>query len=172
MIRIKDEEIMIRYGIIIISDKGSRGERQDGCRAVIEQSLPEDIFSQSYYTIVPDETQDIQRAIKHCSDDLALELVLTSGGTGFSQRDITPEATLPLLERLTPGISEAIRYMSLQITPKAMLSRAVSGMRGETLIINLPGSPKAVQESVEYIRGPLVHGIEIMKGTASECARK
>jgi len=164
--------MLIRYGIIIISDKGSRGERQDGCKEVIEKSLADKIFVQSYYIIVPDENKDIQKAIKHCSDTLGIDLVLTSGGTGFSKRDITPEATLPLLEKLTPGISEAIRYMSLQITPKAMLSRAVSGIRKETLIINLPGSPKAVKESVDYIREPIVHGIEIMKGITSECARK
>ncbi|WP_028830057.1 MogA/MoaB family molybdenum cofactor biosynthesis protein [Proteocatella sphenisci] len=164
--------MVIRYGIIVISDKGSEGERKDGCKEVIEQSLKGEVFAPSYYTIVPDETEDIQKAIKHCSDTLGIELVLTSGGTGFSKRDITPEATLPLLEKLTPGISEAIRYMSLQITPKAMLSRAVSGIRKETLIINLPGSPKAVEESVDYIKEPIIHGIEIMKGTASECARK
>lgn len=163
---------MIKYAIVIVSDKGSRGEREDGCGPVIESRLSKDIFEMSHYVIVPDEMEDIQKAIIYCSDELGLDLILTSGGTGFSQRDITPEATLQVLDRLTPGISEAMRYYSLQITPKAMLSRAISGMRKQTLIINMPGSPKAVGECLEFIKEPLVHGIEIMKGSASECARK
>lgn len=163
---------MIKYGFITISDKGSRGEREDGCKAVAEKMLSDQNYQMQYYTIVPDEIKDIQKAIKYCSDELELDLVLTSGGTGFSKRDITPEATLPILEKLTPGISEAMRYKSLQITPKAMLSRAVSGIRRQTLIINLPGSPKAVGECLEFISEPVVHGIEILKGSASECARK
>jgi molybdopterin adenylyltransferase len=96
---------------------------------------------------------------------------LTTGGTGFSERDVTPEATLKAVDKLTPGISEAIRYYSLQITPRAMLSRAVSGIRNKTLIINLPGSPKAVTESLEYIIDSIHHGLEILTGKASECAR-
>lgn len=162
---------MIRYGIIISSDKCSRGERQDNCKSIIEETLKGSSYKMEYYIIVPDEKIDLQKHIKHCCDYLRLDLVLTSGGTGFSKRDITPEATLEIIEKHTPGISEAIRYNSLKITPKAMLSRAISGIRKDTLIINLPGSPKAVKECLEFIKEPVIHGIEILKGTASECAR-
>ncbi|MGL5258034.1 MAG: MogA/MoaB family molybdenum cofactor biosynthesis protein [Proteocatella sp.] len=162
---------MITYGFITISDKGSRGEREDGCKVVAENLLS-DSYELKHYIIVPDEIEEIQKAITHCSDELKLDLVLTSGGTGFSVRDVTPEATLPLLEKHTPGISEAMRYKSLQITPKAMLSRAISGIRKQSLIINLPGSPKAVGECLEFIKEPVIHGIEILKGSAGECARQ
>lgn len=162
---------MIKYAFITISDKGSKGEREDGCRAVAENVLPKLNFEENYYIIVPDEIEDIQKAIIYCTDELKLDIVFTSGGTGFSVRDVTPEATLPILEKLTPGISEAMRYKSLQITPKAMLSRAVSGIRKQSLVINLPGSPKAVSECLEFIYEPVIHGIEILKGSVSDCAR-
>ena len=105
------------------------------------------------------------------SDDLKLDLILTTGGTGFSKRDVTPEATRNVVTKLTPGISEAIRYYSLSITKRAMLSRAISGIRNETLIVNLPGSPKAVRESLDYIIDVLDHGLEILKNKTNECAR-
>ncbi|MEL5897852.1 MogA/MoaB family molybdenum cofactor biosynthesis protein [Clostridium sporogenes] len=124
------------------------------------------------YTVLPDEENKLYEEIKLMSDELKIDLILTTGGTGFSKRDVTPEATMKAIERLTPGISEAIRYYSLQITPRAMLSRATSGIRDETLIINLPGSPKAVKESLEYIIDSLHHGLEILQGKASECAKK
>lgn len=163
---------MIKYAVIIASDKGYSGEREDGCKAVIERNLSKDIFELAHYIIVPDEIEDIQNAIINCSDNLDIDLVLTSGGTGFAVRDVTPEATLSVIEKQTPGLSEAMRYYSLQMTPKAMLSRAVSGIRKQTLIINMPGSPKAVEECLQFIKEPIVHGIEIMKGSATECARK
>lgn len=107
-----------------------------------------------------------------CTSEKSLDLVFTTGGTGFSPRDVTPEATLAVVDRLAPGIAEAMRWNSLKITPKAMLSRAVAGIRGATLIINLPGSPKAVRECLEMIIPALPHGIEILKGEAGECGRQ
>ncbi|MFZ5966375.1 MAG: MogA/MoaB family molybdenum cofactor biosynthesis protein [Bacillota bacterium] len=163
---------MFTLGIIISSDKGSKGERADQSGLVIKEIMESHQYEVKKYVILPDEQDLLAQEMVHMCDELKLDLVLTSGGTGFSQRDITPEATLQVVERLTPGISEAIRYNSLQITPRAMLSRAVSGIRKSTLIINLPGSPKAVRESLEYIVPSLQHGLEILKGTASECARK
>ncbi|MEL7563347.1 MAG: MogA/MoaB family molybdenum cofactor biosynthesis protein, partial [Dehalobacterium sp.] len=121
--------------------------------------------------IIPDEQKLLEEKIKEFTDEKSLDLVFTTGGTGFSPRDVTPEATLAVVDRLAPGIAEAMRWESLKITPKAMLSRAVSGIRGATLIINLPGSPKAVRECLEVILPALSHGIEILKGEAQECAR-
>lgn len=126
----------------------------------------------SKYIILPDEKEIISNELINMSDTLKLDLILTTGGTGFSPRDVTPEATLDVIDRNAPGIAEAMRYHSLKITPKAMLSRAVSGIRGRTLITNLPGSPKAVKENLEFILPALKHGLEILKGIASECTTK
>lgn len=163
---------MYRYAIIISSDKGSKGLREDGGIPTIQRCLEEQPFTLEYHTIVPDEILDLQREIKHCTDTLKVNLVLVSGGTGFAVRDVTPEALLPLLDKQTPGISEAIRAYSMTITKKAMLSRAISGIRKETLIITLPGSPRAVEESLLFILEPLKHGLDILIGSAQECARK
>ncbi|MBB6215801.1 molybdenum cofactor synthesis domain-containing protein [Anaerosolibacter carboniphilus] len=163
---------MFTLGIIIASDKGSKGERADESGIVIQQMMETNGYITKKYIILPDEADALSQEMIFMSDELGVDLILTSGGTGFSKRDITPEATLQVVHRLTPGISEAIRYNSLQITPRAMLSRAISGIRNNTLIINLPGSPKAVRESLEYILPSLAHGLEILKGSASECARK
>lgn len=162
---------MFTLGIIVASDKGSRGERLDKSGTLIKEIMEKNNYSVEKYAILPDQQDLLMEELIHMSDVLKLDLVLTTGGTGFSQRDVTPEATLSVIERQTPGISEAIRYNSLQVTPRAMLSRAVSGIRKNTLIINLPGSPKAVKESLEYILPSLDHGLEILKGSASECAR-
>jgi molybdenum cofactor synthesis domain-containing protein len=162
---------MFTLGIIIASDKGSKGERIDESGMVIQQMMESHGYMTKKYVVLPDEVEALSQAMIVMSDELKIDLILTSGGTGFSKRDITPEATLQVVHRLTPGISEAIRYNSLQITPRAMLSRAISGIRDNTLIINLPGSPKAVRESLEYILPSLAHGLEILKGSASECAR-
>lgn len=162
---------MIRTGILTVSDKGSRGEREDGTGPALRNVLEGRGFSVEYYKIVPDEIEIITEEIIHMSDDLKLELVLTNGGTGFSQRDVTPEATFKVIEREVPGIAEAMRIKSLEITPKAMLSRAVSGIRGKALIINLPGSPKGAVENLEVILPALPHGIEILTGIGGECAR-
>lgn len=163
---------MIRLGILVASDKGHKGERTDESGKVII-----DIFSQSgyeivEYKIVPDEKEIISNNLCRQADILGIDLILTSGGTGFSPRDITPEATLDVIQRQVPGIPEAMRQKSLEITPKAMLSRAVAGIRNRTLIINLPGSPKAVKECLEVILPVLQHAVEIMKGQTGECARK
>ncbi len=159
-------------GIITISDKGSRGERVDASGPAIEEMIKQIGGRVEKYTIVPDEKQYIKEAIIEMSDRLGLNLVLTTGGTGFSNRDVTPEATLEVIERHVPGIPEAMRARSLAITPKAMLSRAQAGLRKQTLIINLPGSPKGVRENLEVIIPALKHGIEILTGQAAECGGK
>jgi len=154
-----------------MSDKGSRGEREDGSGQQIRDMLPDSDFRFDFYDIIPDEKDVIIEKLKYASDELGLDIILTSGGTGFSSRDVTPEATLEVLDRLTPGIPEAIRYYGLQKTPKAMLSRAVAGMRGKTLIINLPGSIKGVRESIEAILPALSHGLDIIIGSSTECGQ-
>jgi len=159
-------------GIITVSDKGSKGERADASGPAIEEMIKQIGGRMEKYVIVPDEKQDIKEAIIDMSDNLGLNLILTTGGTGFSKRDVTPEATLEVIERVVPGIPEAMRAKSLLITPKAMLSRAQAGIRKQTLIINLPGSPKSVRENLEVIIPALKHGIEILTGQASECGGK
>ena len=158
-------------GILTISDKGAAGEREDASGEVIKELLQEAGYQIERYHIVPDEREAIEKELLHMSDHMGLNLILTTGGTGFGPRDITPEVTKSVIDREAPGISEAMRINSLSITPKGMLSRGVSGIRGRTLIVNLPGSPKAVRESLEYILSPLKHGLEILLGRASECAR-
>jgi molybdenum cofactor synthesis domain-containing protein len=123
------------------------------------------------YAILPDEQQLLESEMKRICDGALADLILTSGGTGFSPRDRTPEATAAVAERLVPGIAEAMRMQSMAITKRAMLSRAIAAIRGRTLIINLPGSPKAVRENLEYIIGELGHGLDILLGRDSECAR-
>lgn len=159
-------------GIITASDKGSKGEREDLSGVLIKEMLEKLNYETVKYIILPDDLESLKKEMIYMADELKVDLLLTTGGTGFSKRDNTPEATREILDKLAPGISEGIRYYSLQITPKAILSRAVAGIRKDTLIINLPGSPKAVKESLEYILNPLEHGLEILKGTASECADK
>lgn len=161
---------MYRIAIITASDKGARGEREDVSGQVIRE-MCRGFASVSSYEILADERALIAEALeKLCDEDLA-EVIFTTGGTGFSSRDVTPEATLDVVERLTPGIPEAMRAKSLQVTNRAMLTRAVAGIRKRTLIINLPGSPKAVRECLEVILPALGHGIDILRGEAAECAR-
>jgi molybdenum cofactor synthesis domain-containing protein len=162
---------MIRTGILTISDKGSKGQREDGTGPAIKDTLSRELYEVEYYKIVPDEIEMICDQLIYMCDELKLDLVLTNGGTGFSKRDVTPEATLKVIKKQAPGICEAMRYMSLQITPKAMLSRAISGIRNNTLIINLPGSPKGAVENLQFVLSALPHGIEILNGTGGECAR-
>jgi molybdopterin adenylyltransferase len=163
---------MIKTAILTISDKGSRGERIDGTGPAIREILEKNGFVIEYYKIIPDEIEDIKEELMYISDKLKINLVLTNGGTGFSKRDVTPEATQRVIEKYVPGIGEAMRASSLSITPKAMLSRGIAGIRKDTLIINLPGSPKAAVENLEFILPALPHGVEILIGEASECARK
>ena len=162
---------MIKTGILTISDKGSRNERIDLTGPAIKEALDKNIYNVEYYKIIPDEMDIICEELIRMCDELKLDLILTNGGTGFAKRDVTPEATLKVIERETPGIAEAMRQMSLSITPKAMLSRAAAGIRKSTLIINLPGSPKGAVENLSFILPALPHGIEILKGTGGECAR-
>ncbi len=163
---------MFKVGIITASDKGYIGERKDESGEVIAEIMREERYTIERKTIVPDDIDMLYQEMVTMADDLEVDLILTTGGTGFSPRDVTPEATIKACDRMANGISEAIRYYSLQITPRAMLSRAVSGIRGNTLIINLPGSPKAVKESLGFILDSLHHGLEILTGRGSECARK
>lgn len=162
---------MYSVGIITASDKGSKGERVDKSGDVIREIVEANGYEVNRYVVVPDEREDLKKELIYMSDELKLNLIVTTGGTGFSKRDVTPEATKEIIEREVPGISEAIRAYSLTITKRAMLSRGVSGIRGNTLIVNLPGSPKAVRESLEYIITELEHGIKILIGEDSECAR-
>ncbi len=163
---------MINAGILTASDKGHAGDRIDESGKVIAEFLRGIGAEVVDYKIVPDERDIISSNLKRMADELDIDLILTTGGTGFSPRDITPEATLDVIDRQVPGIPEAMRAKSLEITSRAMLSRSVSGIRDKTLIINLPGSPKAVRESLDVILPVLPHAIEILKGQTGECARK
>lgn len=165
-------ESMFTVGIITASDKGARGEREDESGKIIKQMVTAKGYKVKEYVILPDDQAALSQEMIKMSDRLNVHLILTTGGTGFSKRDVTPEATRQVIEREVPGIPEAMRYYSLQITPRAMLSRGIAGIRGQTLIINLPGSPKAVKESLEYIIDSIQHGLEILTGIASECAVK
>ncbi len=162
---------MIKVGILTISDKGSRGEREDLSGKVIEEVVKKINGEVKYYQIIPDEKDIIQEELIKAVDKLHLDLILTTGGTGLAKRDVTPEATLAIIEKEVPGISEIIRSESFKKTNRAILSRGVAGIRKESLIINLPGSPKGVRESLEIILEALPHGIEILKGQATECGR-
>ncbi len=159
---------MYRLGILIMSDKGSAGEREDQSSQEILRLIGRE-YECEYYEIIPDEMDLIVTRLCDACDNLKLDLLLTSGGTGFSLRDVTPEATRKVLEKLVPGIPEAMRAYGMQKTPQAMLSRAVAGIRGKTLIINLPGSVKGVRESLEAIMPALGHGLDILIGSAGEC---
>lgn len=163
---------MKRAAIITSSDSGYRGEREDLSGPAIREILEREGYQVVSMEILPDDRIMLGEKMKEISDNDLAELILTTGGTGFSQRDVMPEATEDIIERRVPGIPEAMRAYSMTITKRAMLSRAVAGIRKKTLIINLPGSPKAVRESLEYIIGALDHGIEILTGEASDCARK
>jgi len=165
------DEVKYTAGIITASDKGFAGERDDKSGQVIMEILQKAGYSVERYVVLPDDENRLKDELINMSDKLGIDLIVTTGGTGFSERDVTPEATKAVIQKEAQGISEAIRHNSLKITPKAMLSRGISGIRGKSLIINLPGSPKAVRESLEYIIEPLAHGLEILSGRATECAR-
>ncbi|MFH0930858.1 MAG: MogA/MoaB family molybdenum cofactor biosynthesis protein [Candidatus Zixiibacteriota bacterium] len=163
---------MIKVAVITVSDKGYAGERKDVSGEVVKElvkKLPGEVVK---YEIIPDKKEMIKAELIRCCDQLKIDLILTVGGTGFSPRDVTPEATLEVIERKAPGIPEAMRMESLKITPRAILSRAEAGIRGKSLIINLPGSPKGAKENLEVILPALAHGIEILQGKAGECAEE
>ncbi|WP_312640411.1 MogA/MoaB family molybdenum cofactor biosynthesis protein [Hydrogenoanaerobacterium sp.] len=163
---------MFRVAIITLSDKGYAGEREDKSGEVIREIAEQNGYEAVSYALLPDDRVMLADELRRlCDNDLA-DLILTTGGTGFSPRDITPEATLDVAQKLVPGIPEAMRYSSLRITKRAMLSRSAAAIREKTLIVNLPGSPKAVRENLEYIITELHHGLEILRGKTGECARQ
>jgi len=160
----------MKVGVLTVSDKGAKGEREDrsgpAIREIIESAGGEVVRTR----VVPDDPDIISETLVNWTEE-CLDLILTTGGTGFSPRDWTPEATRTVIEREAPGISEAIRQAGMKKTPTAMLSRAIAGIRKSTLIVNLPGSERAVRESLEAIMPALPHGLEILKGTAGECGK-
>ena len=178
-IKVGDEVVMIppeegrafTAAIITVSDKGAVGKRVDESGPLIESMLKDAGYDVKETLIIPDEKSQISQSLIRLADQRQINLILTTGGTGFSPRDVTPEATVAVCERMADGISEAIRMNSMQYTKRAMLSRAKSGIRGKSLIVNLPGSPKAVKETLEFLIPNVKHGIEILTGNASECAR-
>ena len=165
------EDKSFKAAVITVSDKGARGERVDESGPAAKEMLEEAGYEVVETLIIPDEPEELKTELIRLADEVRADLVVTSGGTGFSMRDQTPEATLAVADRLAPGIAEAIRYQSMAVTNRAMLSRGVSVIRRQTVIVNLPGSPKAVRESLGYILDSLDHGIRILRGSASECAR-
>ena len=160
-----------RVGVLTASDKGAAGAREDKSGPRIAELLP-DSFTVTNYRVLPDDKDRLMEELCYLCDRAGCDLVLTTGGTGFSPRDVTPEATLAVAERQVPGIAEAIRAASMRITPRAMLSRGVSVIRGKTLIVNLPGSPKAVQESMDVFLDVIPHALTLLRGEGGECARK
>ena len=156
---------MIRAGILTVSDRGYQGEYRDLSGPLIHELLAEDLSATiALEAIVPDERSTIAGTLLTWCDEVQLDLIVTTGGTGFGPRDVTPEATLDVVERQAPGLAEAMRAASLEVTPHAMLSRAVTGIRGRTLVVNLPGSPKAVRENLQTILPALPHAVELLQG--------
>ncbi len=158
--------------VITISDKGSVGEREDTSGPALCQMLEEAGYAVTETDILPDDYDKIREKLISLADEKKCALILTTGGTGFSKRDITPEATLSVLEKEARGIPEAMRYASLQITPRACLSREVAGIRGESLIINLPGSKKASTENLAAVLDSLMHGIDVLRGNTHDCGEE
>ncbi|MBR5618632.1 MAG: MogA/MoaB family molybdenum cofactor biosynthesis protein [Clostridia bacterium] len=161
----------MRFGILCVSDRCSRGECEDRSGPAIAECVAP-LSDENSYRLVPDEAQAIQNALVELADGFGADVIFTTGGTGFAPRDVTPEATRAVLDREAPGIAEAIRAQSMTITPRAMLSRAVSGIRGRTLIVNLPGSPKAVRESIAVVLPVLEHAVELLGGDTQSCGGK
>jgi len=160
---------MFRVGILTVSDKGAAGDRQDTAGPALQELLDPECFAVSSYQIVPDQYEKIVAALVSWSDKEKLDLILTCGGTGPSPRDLTPESTLAVAERLVPGIPEAMRAAGFSKTPHAMLSRGVAVIRGTTLIINLPGSLRGATESLEAILPALPHALEKLRGSPADC---
>lgn len=159
--------------VITVSDKCYRSERKDTSGPALCAMLAQEGYQVLHTALVPDEREQIRAELVKCADELGVSLVLTTGGTGFSPRDITPEATMEVIERPAPGIPEAMRAESMRITPRGCLSRSTAGIRGKTLIINLPGSEKAARENLQAVLAPLAHGLEMLLGSGSaDCARR
>jgi molybdopterin adenylyltransferase len=163
---------MFKVVVLTISDRGSKGEREDSSGPLIQEmikGLPAEII---HYEIIPDEKDEIVEALMKSADRLKADLILTTGGTGLSPRDVTPDATLKVIDKEVPGFAEAMRAESLKKTPHAMISRAVVGIRGTSLIVNLPGSPKSVKENLSVILPALPHALSKLKGDPEECGEK
>ena len=163
---------MYQAAIITASDKGASGQRLDESGALVRQMLEEAGYRIHSQQLLPDDREQLAEAMRVLCDQKAVDLIITTGGTGFSPRDVTPEATLDVVERLAPGLTEAMRWASLEITKRAMLSRAVAGIRRQTLIINLPGSPKAAAENLAVVLPVLPHGLAVLRGESGDCARQ
>lgn len=162
---------MYHAAVLTVSDRSFRGERPDGGGPLVAEMLKNAEYEVIMSAIVPDEQAQIEEKLRQIADSGEVQLLVTTGGTGFAPRDVTPEATLAVCDRLTPGIPEAMRYASMQVTNRAMLSRAQAGIRKGTLIINLPGSPKAARENLEAVLPALSHGLEMLSGRPADCAK-
>jgi molybdenum cofactor synthesis domain-containing protein len=160
-----------RVAIITASDAGARGERTDESGPLIQEIVQAAGFRVECYTLLPDDQGLLELELCRICDEHIADLILTTGGTGFSPRDCMPEATESVADRLVPGIPEALRMQSMAITKRSMLSRAAAAIRGQTLIVNLPGSPKAVRENLSYLLDVLPHGLDILTGRSGNCAR-
>ena len=160
---------MKRAAILTISDKGFKGEREDRSGPELKEILGKAGFSIANFEVLPDDQQLIEQRLRHLSDTSRLDLVVTTGGTGVSPQDVTPDATLAVVDRQVPGMAEAMRLASLAKTPHAMLSRAVAGIRGRTLIVNLPGSVKGARENMQVLLPALEHALAKIQGDPSEC---
>ena len=172
-IAVGDEmEVLVRFraAIVTLSDKGAEGKREDKSGTLIKELLENDGYVVDAQTLLPDNKKAIEETLIEFSDRLKVDLILTTGGTGFSPRDVMPEATLAVADRLAPGFAEVMRMESLKVTNRAMLSRAAAVLRKRTLIINMPGSPKAVRECFAAIAPAIPHGVEVLRGDANECA--
>ena len=163
---------MYTAAVITVSDKGFAGEREDTGGPLVKEMLENAGYSVVHTEIIPDEMDMIEKALINAADNLDIALCVTTGGTGFSPRDITPEATVHVCERMTPGIPEAMRAESMRITPRGMLSRAQAGIRRRTLIINLPGSPKAIRENLGAVLPALGHGLEMLREKKGDCGQE
>ena len=167
-----DKNRPFQAAVITMSDKGARGEREDKSGPLLREMLENAGYEVVESLLLPDERMLLEKELKRLADQRQVNVIFTTGGTGFSERDITPEATKAVCDRMAMGIADAIRVYSLSITSRAMLSRAVSGIRKKTLIVNLPGSPKAVKESLDYVLPTLGHGLGILRGTDGECGNQ
>ena len=161
---------MYTAAVITVSDKGFEGERADLAGPVVRGTLETAGYIVEYTSIVPDEQSLIVHELVKCADEFDIALIITTGGTGFSKRDVTPEATIAVCSKMTPGIPEAMRAESLKITNRAILARQQAGIRGQSLIVNLPGSPKAAGENLAAVLPSLEHGLEMLRGKKRDCA--